>query len=202
MGPVVAPVAGRRIGAPQLWPPMELDLAVVPTPSPTFVRRARDADIHALVEAAKALIPGKLADEEVVRRVWSRQPDSLWGFFQNGTIVGGFAMFMLSAIGVEALMAGKVDASDPRDEYLAGPTEAPKGVYLWAIAHSGASDGVVKVFTRLHAPAYRLATIYGAPVTRSGKGFLQKWGFVPVPDGPPNLFQYIRRANRPSQLGG
>jgi hypothetical protein len=200
MGPGVVPVAGRSLGVPP--PPRELDLAAVPAAASTIVVRARSHDVHLLVEAARALIGGKLAEEEVVRRVWSKQPDSLWAFFQDERMVGGFAMFMLNAAGAEALLAGNLDASEPGDEYLAGSDETPHGIYLWAIAHSGASDGVLKMFTRLHAPPYNSATIYGAPVTRSGREFLRKWGFVPVPDGPPNLFQYIRRANRPIQHGG
>lgn len=200
MGPGVAPVAGRAPGVPPP-PPMELDLAAVPLAASTVVARARAHEVHPLVEVAKALIGGKLAEEEVVYRVWSKQPDSLWAFLRDGQMVGGFAMFMLNAVGARALLDGNLDASDPADQYLACADETPAGIYLWAIAHSGASDGIIKVFTRLHAPHYHSATVYGAPVTRNGKEFLRKWGFVPVPDGPPNLFHYLRRANRPMQNG-
>jgi hypothetical protein len=201
MGPGVELVAGRRIRV-SLPPPTELDLATIPASGATIVSRARSQDVHPLVEVAKVLIGGQLAGEEVVRRVWSRQPDSLWAFFRDGQIVGGFAMFMLNAVGVEALLAGKLDASDPRDAYLADSAETPAGIYLWAIAHTGASDGIVKVFAQLQAPRYRSAPIFAAPVTDGGREFLRKWGFASVAAGPPNLFRYIRRVNQPVQLGG
>ena len=152
MGPVAPREAGRGSCAPKVPPQLDLDHAAAFASGPTIVRRARAADIHSLVEAAKARIPGKLADEKVVRRVWSRQPDSLWGFYQNGELVGGLAMFVLNQAGVKALLAGRLDGTDPRDEHLAGPMEAPKGIYIWAVAHSGASDGIAKLFARLQAP--------------------------------------------------
>jgi hypothetical protein len=201
MGPVAPREAGTRICAPRVPPQLDLDHAVAPVSGPTIVRRASAADIHSLIEAAKALIPGKLADEGVVRRVWAHHPDSLWGFFQNGELVGGLAMLMLNEAGVKALMTGRLDGANPRDEHLASPAEAPEGIYIWAVAHSGASDGIAKLFARLQAPEYRLSPVYGAAVTPSGEAFFRKWGFSPVPGGPPNLFRYIRGASLPPQRG-
>ena len=198
MAPVATSVAGEGACAPQQSrPPRELDLAVAPGFGATIVRMVRSEDIGPLLGLAEALIGG-LASEHVVRRVVARRPDSLWTFLHDGRMVGGLAMLMLNPQGRDALLAGHVDSRNPPEEFLAGPAESPAAIYLWALAHLSASDGVLKMLVRLQSPPYERANLYAVPHTVSGARFQQRWGFRPVPGHPRQLSQYIRLANRPN----
>jgi hypothetical protein len=148
------------------------------------------------LELAQALIGGQHATEDAVRRVAIHRPDSIWAFVHGTRIVGVFAMLLLNALGLELLLAQGMNSRDPSVELLATPDEAPAGIYLWAVAHSSASDGILQMFDRLQSSQYCSANIFAVPATASGLRFLRSWGFEPVPGHSRNLFQYVRLANR------
>ncbi len=203
MAPVAATVAGERVCAPQQSPPSrELDRAVAPHLSATLVRRARAQNLRPLLELAQTLIGGEHATEDVVRRVAIHRPDSIWMFVQGTRIVGVFAMLLLNAVGLESLLAQETDTKNPPMEFLATPGEAPAGIYLWAVAHVSASDGIPQMFRRLQSSQYCSANIFAVPATASGLHFLRRWGFQPVLGDSRNLHQYVRLTNRPEELGG
>jgi len=106
-------------------------------------------------------------------------------------------MLMLNRQGHDALLAGQMDTREPPLEFLACSEETPAGIYLWALAHLSASDGVLKMLVRLQSPPYERANLYAVPYTVSGARFQQRWGFQPLPCHPRKLSQYVRLANRP-----
>jgi hypothetical protein len=197
MAPVAAAVANAGICAPQhKRPARELDRAGVPQFGTTVVRSANSQDLRSLLELAQTLIGQEMASEDVVRRITVQRPDSLWAFLRDGQLVGGLAMLMLNARGLEALLAGCIDAQDPPMGLISKPAEVPAAIYLWGGAHSSASDGMLRMWVRLQSAPYESADIFAVPVTMSGLRFVQRWGFQPIPHHPRNLFRYIRITNR------
>ncbi len=197
MAPVAASVANVRDCALQRTRPLrELDRACTHALMATVVRREAGDGVAPLLQLAGTLIGVELATEDVVRRVLAYHPDTLWAFTRHRRLVGGAAMLMLNAIGLEALLAGTLNHRDPPMSCLASPGIKPAGIYLWAFCESSGSDGVLNVLARLQSPLYASSDIYALPVTSCGLGFLQRWGFQPVVGHPRNLFQYIRLANR------
>jgi len=198
MAPDAAIVANARYCAPQQKrAPRELDRAAEPEFGATTVREVLPEEIAPLLALAETLIGGELASEGVIRRVVAWRPDSLWTFLRDGRVVGGLAMLMLNAQGRNALLAARMDTRDPPMELVARAEENPAAIYLWALAHLSASDGVLKMLVRLQSPPYNRANLYAVPYTMSGSRFQQRWGFRPVPGHPRQLAQYIRLANRP-----
>ena len=166
-----------------------------------MVRHAESEDLGRLLELARVRIGGGLATEATVRRVMARRSDSLWSFSDAGRIVGGLAMLLLNRAGAKALLAGSINPSDPADTLLAGPTEAPAAIYVWAVAQAVPSGGVEQVFARLQSSPYRTANVYAVPSTLAGRLWMQGWGFKPIPGHPRNLHRYVRWANRHHQPG-
>ena len=198
MAPVAAAVANARICAPQHERlPRELDQAVAPQSGPTTVRRAQPEHVARLLELAEGLIGCRLASEDAVKKVVLHHPDSVWAFQHKWTVVGVFSMLVLNSRGLESVLTGSMDARNPSTKLLATPDEVPAAIYLWAIAHTSASDGILKMFARLRSAPYERADIYGGCVTASGIHFLRSWGFNLIPGHPRDLYRYIRLANRP-----
>jgi hypothetical protein len=197
MAPVAAVVANARICAPQQSSASrELDRALAPAFGTAVVRKARPEDVGPLIDLAESLIGGELASEAVVRRVVAWRADSLWAFLRDGRVVGGFAMLMLTPMGLKALLATTMDTRNPPTELLAESDEAPAAIYLWGTAHVSATDAMLKMLVRLQSPPYQMANLYAVPHTLSGSRFQQRWGFEPIPGHPRKLSQYIRLANR------
>jgi hypothetical protein len=203
MAPVAAFVANERICAPQQdRRSRELDWAVAPPLAATLVRRARSKDLRPLLELAQTLIGGEHATEDAVRRVAIHRPDSIWAFVHGTRMVGVFAMLLLNTLGLESLLARGMNTRDPSVGLLATPAEAPAGIYLWAVAHSSASDGILQMFERLQISRYCSADIFAVPATDSGLRFLRGWGFQSLAGHPRNLHHYVRLTNRRHKLGG
>src|SRR5437763_14394586 len=76
----------------------------------TAVRRTRPDDIGALLRAAQGAIGSRMASADVVRRIGTHHPDSLWTFCgRNDRIIGYLAMLMLNRVGLEALLSDRMD---------------------------------------------------------------------------------------------
>jgi hypothetical protein len=179
----------------------ELDGILAPVCGPTLVRRARPEEVGQLLLVAQTLIGGTLASEATVRRVMACRPDTLWIFLRHGHIRGGMALLMLNHAGTRALRAGTLDARDPAPALLAPAAAMPAAIYVWAVAHRLAADGIVKIFAKLQLPRYAAADVYAVPITPAGRHWMQGWGFTPVPGDPRSLHHYVRWVNRSQQSG-
>jgi hypothetical protein len=187
----------------QAFPTKDFDRIVAPRFGRTVARRARMGEIGPTVAtAANAIQRMSAATREVVARVVSQNPDSLWVFVRDGLVVGCTAMMMLNEAGLEALLAGEINMRDPAAAYLTAAGERPAAIYIWALASpSVAADGIAKLIMRLQAPPYERADLYASPATDAGLRFTRGLGFEPVPSHPRNLFRYIRLVNREHQFG-
>lgn len=141
-------------------------------------------DIDAMVARARVSMPG-IASAAVVHRVVSHNPDSLWAItrkqhFDSAEPKGeGFVAFlMLNHAGMEQLMAGTLDASNPDLSLITTQNERPAGIYVWAVyAPRVLVGGVPLVFEKISTPLYSEADLYSRGVTVDGYRFLDSLGF-------------------------
>ncbi len=141
--------------------------------------------IEPMVERAKADIQG-LTGTDVVYRVISHNPDSLWAIARkdrydaaNPQGEGFVAFLMLNQEGMRRLAAGTFDAGDPDLDLLTRQNEKPAGIYVWALhARGPLAAGVSLVFDKISTPLYADVDLYARPVTRDGRRFLETLGFA------------------------
>lgn len=141
-------------------------------------------EIDALVACARVALPG-LAQASVVHRVASHNPDVLWAIarrqqFDSAAPKGeGLLAFLpLNHAGMQRLIAGQLDASDPDLALVTGQHEKPAGIYVWAAYAPGVLvGGVPLAFEKVWTPTYRDADLYSRGVTVDGYRFLDALGF-------------------------
>jgi predicted GNAT family N-acyltransferase len=142
------------------------------------------AEIDALVEAAARDIPG-LTSADVVRRVVSHNPDSLWAICRRDRFDAGqrrgeglLAFLMLNAEGVRQLINGTFNAADPDLALLTAQNERPEGIYVWACHAKGAlAAGVPLAFQKVFTPNYRDADLYTRSINLPAIRFVESMGF-------------------------
>lgn len=179
------------------WPDFD-DLALVPGRRVQAYPARRD-QLGELVALAQHLIPSLAAAESTVRRVYERNPDSIWAVERQGRLVGVFAMLLLNAEGNRCLLRGDFDPENPALERLTVQGEAAAAIYFWAIATPGFAVEAFRTVSRwLSSPAYASADIYTRPITESGNRFAVRIGFRPVPDH--GLCRFRRHRNRENEL--
>jgi predicted GNAT family N-acyltransferase len=142
------------------------------------------ADIGALLERASRDLVG-LARSEVVERVFAHNPDSVWAIAPKAGSISpirrsqGFVAFLfLNQAGLQSLIEGTLDASDPDLALLCPQNERPAGIYLWCMhAKHGLSAGVPLAFEKVWTPLYKEADIFARAVSKEGRRFLEIMGF-------------------------
>src|SRR5579863_9614878 len=109
----------------------EFDL-LEPPPRPHLeIRRASLDDIGPARPLAQDLLPGGVAAEATIARVIARNADSILMFERDGSLVGLWAMLMLTAGGLEDLLLGELNFANPPPAALSGSGEIPAAIYHW-----------------------------------------------------------------------
>jgi predicted GNAT family N-acyltransferase len=127
----------------------------------------------------------RMTSIEVVRRVVSQNPDSLWAIARRDkhdvtepTAEGFVAFLMLNDAGLTRLVAGTFDAQDPDPALLVAQNEKPAGIYVWALHARGTlAAGISLVFEKISTPKYAGVDLYARGVTHDGERFLEAIGF-------------------------
>lgn len=175
----------------------EFDLVTLPPRQRVDARPAVPRDIPLLLDYAEAAMGIPLASAATVARITCAHPDSLWSFWRHGRLVGGFAVLMLNAEGLKALLADEIDLGDPPADLLASPGLRPAAIYVWAILGAAiASEGIARVIVRLQQYPYELADVFALPATADGLRFMRGLRFRLMPGHPRQLHRYLRLANR------
>jgi len=178
----------------------DLDFIRIPDRARVLVRRADAADLDPLLSFASNAVGSALAPKEVVARVAAAHPDTVWVFKLDGKIVGGMALLMLNAEGLQALLCGTIDLLDPPVRYIVDPSVPPAGIYAWAVVGpSVAAEGILRILAELRAPLYARSDFFSMPNTDDGVRFTERMGFRIMPGLPHRLYRYVRAANRPQQ---
>jgi hypothetical protein len=175
----------------------EFDRLEIPVRPRIRLRRATVDDIGTTRHMAARELPGMVASEEVIARTMSRNRNSVLLFYKNSDVVGIWAMLMLTATGLEALLLGEFDGLNPNPRTIAATGDSPAAIYHWAVVAPGlASEGIRHVSQFLGQPPFRTANFYSRPNTEVGIRLNLGLGFRPIRAGIPGLFRYVRLINR------
>jgi predicted GNAT family N-acyltransferase len=164
-------------------------------PSRRFtLRPATASEVEQLVAAAAEEIPAMKVIKPAIGRVFAFNHETILAVHAGERLIGGVAFLYLNREGLERLLAGGLSIADPELRYLAPCGEAPAALYFWALYLPGpavaAMGNVMEFFRR---PGFADAHLYARPGTMKGARFMEHTGFVPVTEGPPDLFVYRRR---------
>jgi len=141
--------------------------------------------IESIVLLAQRSIIGLTTPTEVVRRVMSHNPDSLWAIARRNRydpidplVEGFFALLMLNDEGMQRLVDGSFDASNPDLSLLTSQNEKPAGIYLWAVHAPGCLSGAIAlVLEKVSTPLYADVDLYARALTPGGSRILGATGF-------------------------
>lgn len=192
-----------------------------PLPARNIEEFARDVviftpvgkNLDAAIGRARIDLPG-LAGSDVVHRVMSHNPDSLWAIARRKNFdaavaapEGFVAFLMLNKQGLRQLMQGTFDASNPALGLLCNQHQRPAGIYVWAMwARGGLVGGVPLAFEKVWTPIYKDVDLYARAVTDDGQRLLETMGFTRGATFEnlvaPNLHSYVRSAPAKSKYPG
>jgi predicted GNAT family N-acyltransferase len=162
-----------------------------------------------LSEARKAI--GRLASSDVVHRVISQNPDTLWAIARRSRyrsslpIAEGFvAYLMLNDAGMKGLVDGSLDASDPAPSMLAKQNEKPAGIYVWCVYAPGIiAGGMPLTVEKISSKLYRDVDVYARAATAQGLRLMRTMGFKPRATYAgvenPNLYVFRRSRQKPAR---
>lgn len=205
-----------------------IDRTAQPIPTPTKVFRRLDdlgleklarrlvvfmprgAEIDMIVARVREDLKG-VASSEIVHRVVSHNPDSLWAMARrdrynssNPVPEGVMAFLLLNLEGMRAMFSGTFDASNPDLSLLTRQYEKPAGIYLWATHARGPMAGAISlVMEKMSTPLYRDVEIYTRATTPEGLRMTLATGFRPGAtfEGKyvPDLFTFHRSGSDDSE---
>jgi predicted GNAT family N-acyltransferase len=138
--------------------------------------------IDSLMDRARADLP-QIAKNPVVRRVAYDNPDCFWAIRRKSgegpAEPRGFAAFlMLSREGVDGLVRGTLDATNPPPHFLVGQNQRPAAIYVWLVHARGAlTPALGLVMEKLKTPLYRGVDLIARAVTQEGSQFNDSLGF-------------------------
>ena len=144
------------------------------------------AQVDALMDLARKAIP-RLADNSIVHRVVSHNPDTLWAITRRShyksTAAEGeglVAFLMLNDIGLKSLVQGTFNAADPDLSMIVRQHEKPSGIYVWGIHSPGIiAGGVALTVEKISTKLYRDVDVYARAATAQGLRLMQTMGFEP-----------------------
>lgn len=175
----------------------EFDTLRAPKRPRISMRRANLGDLTPALALAERELPPGIAGSGVVSRILSQNRNNVLIFEQGDEIAGFWAMLMLTPTGLERLLVGEFDATNPTPDCLARLNDSPAAIYNWAVAAPGlAVEGVYHVSRFLRRPTFRYSNIYSRPNTPQGVRFNKRLGSRPMPDRSDGLYRYVRLANR------
>ena len=132
----------------------------------------RGEEIDGLVARVREDLKG-VASNDVVHRIVSHNPDSLWAIARRDRFnssapspEGLMAFLLLNLDGMRAMFSGTFDATNPDLSMLTRQSEKPAGIYLWATHARGAIAGAISlVMEKMSTPLYRDVEIYTRATT-------------------------------------
>jgi hypothetical protein len=163
-----------------------------------IVRSGRVADLGAIYELIDEHVDLDVAPPSVMQFAMAINRNNIAVFDRHGEIVGFYAMLMLNARGIEAVLMGEFDGRNPSAEYLAPRLSRPAAIYQWLVVAPGrAAEGVMHVSAFLQHPFYRRANLYSRSITPTGERIATSLGFRKVPGAAlEGLHRYVRLDNR------
>lgn len=159
------------------------------------VRPALGAEIPELVGMCAAEISMLTAFEDATLRVHRHNRRSVLAIVgRSERLIGVIAPLPLNGRGLDALLSGEFPFSKPDVRLLCTESQAPAGIYVWAICATGrAAAGIGNIMEWLRRDGWQHANMYGKPSTPDGARFMTHGGFLPFRSGQEGLWRYRRR---------
>jgi predicted GNAT family N-acyltransferase len=144
------------------------------------------SQVDAVMDLARKAIP-RLANNSIVHRVVSHNPDTLWGIARRSHYTssaaeaeGLVAYLMLNDRGLKSLLRGSFNAADPDLGMIVRQHEKPAGIYVWGIHSPGIiAGGVALTVEKISTKQYRDVDVYARAATAQGLRLMQTMGFEP-----------------------
>ena len=141
--------------------------------------------VDGLLERARREMGGG-ATNEVVHRVIRHNPDSFLAIAHQDSQCadascahGYIAFLMLNEVGIERLIEGSFDGTNPDLSWLTRQSQKPAGIYVWGIYAPGVvAGGIPLAVDKVSTPLYRDASLYARAVTAAGTRILESVGFT------------------------
>jgi hypothetical protein len=150
-----------------------------------------------LAAIAKKEVPGVNASQADLVQFLRDDPESIFAFHRNGSVLGGIAFLYLNWRGHDALLLDDIDLKDPSRNHLARPGEEVSAIYVWALAcHGRAALALGNVAEHLRRRRFANADYFAQPSSAAGGDLLIALGFAPIPSFQPNLWTYQRPWSR------
>ena len=179
----------------------EFDLLLPLKRSRVVVKRATVDDVMVCLDFVNVNIPNSTEDVSLIRNIISHNADNIFIFWKNDSIVGVYAMLMLTPLGLERLLLAEFNGVDPDLKCLAKTGETPAGIYNWGVAAPGlAADGIRHVSQFLQQPRYQNINLFSRPNTETGVRINLNLGFKPIGNVSDSLYRYVRLVNREPKL--
>jgi predicted GNAT family N-acyltransferase len=169
-------------------------------------------EITSLVALAHKSILGLTTKPQIVHRVMSHNPDTVWAITRRHhynpaapIVEGFFALLTLNEPGLRHLFDGSFDATNPDQSLLTAQNEKPAGIYLWAVHAPGPlAGGIALVLEKVSTPLYANADLYARPLTAGGRRILEATGFrsgaIFRQQRAPHLLTYRRSSSTADDL--
>ena len=180
----------------------DFDSLRLPKKATVSCRPALLEDLEKIGAILKDAFGSQIAPSDVVQYVMMHNRNNVHVVCNRQTIVGIYAMLLLNPLGLERLLLGEFDPSQPDPACLSSRLMTPIAIYKWAVVAPGrAAQGILHMSHFLRQPFYRHANLFARPVTPAGRKLVSDVGFVPIADARmPGLHRYVRIPNRSSAL--
>jgi hypothetical protein len=175
----------------------EFDLLHPPSSPRLSARSAGPEDLGNIYDLIAKNVSFPVAPIDVMRFAMGVNRNNIIVFCRHGEVVGLYAMLMLTASGLEALLTDEFDGRDPKVAHLAPRLEKPAAIYQWLVVAPGlVAEGFTHISRFLRSPFYRSANLYMRAASVSGSRISASLGYRPVPGPTHGLQRYVRLINR------
>lgn len=176
----------------------EFDLLCPPSRPRIAIHRAGVKDVDKIYQLIHKYTDFDVAPPSQMRFAIATNRNNIILFCKDREFVGLYAMLMLTPAGLEALLLGEFNGSNPHVAHLATRFEPPAAIYQWLVIAPGlASEGVMHVSRLLQHDCYRGANLYARALSGSGARIARSLGFRLVErSSVSGLYRYVRLSNR------
>ncbi|MGD0142817.1 MAG: N-acetyltransferase [Rhizomicrobium sp.] len=154
--------------------------------TPTLaVSRLPESWIGEFVAVTTSRLGSDTASEEILRRVQSHNPDSIWGIFSRDDsgehrLAGHYSFLLLNAAGHKALLDHALDTKRPQPVFLVEAGERPAAIYIWGVVAEKLTRSAGPEIARQMAYLHSALPVYAIVVTEAGLRRAREAGYKPV----------------------
>ncbi len=156
----------------------------LPSGRKIWMRPAEDRDLFWMHQLIVSEISTDVGTVDVMRAVRAHNPDAFWAIERidsdDHTIVsaGMYSFLPLNELGLEALVAGRMDRKAPPLSELASDGQRPAAMYVWALVAKGFAKVTYPLIRKALGDLYKDVPTYAIAATPGGVKAVSDRGFV------------------------